>query len=74
VSWNGGWLTKRHIILLIIDVEKLELVCVPGHKGININEKTDLIAKSAVNEGKPIDSKLDVKDALREIKKLLELE
>jgi len=56
------------------DVEKLELVCVPGHKGININEKTDLIAKSAVNERKPIDSKLDVKDALEEIKKLLELE
>jgi len=50
----------------------LELVWVPDHKGINIKEKTDLIAKSAVNEGESIDIKLNVKDALREIKQLLE--
>jgi len=54
------------------DAEKLELVWVPGHKGINFNEKSDLFAKSAVNEGESIDIKLNIKDALTEIKKLLE--
>jgi len=41
------------------------------HKDIELNEKTDAVAKLAASEGVTVNIKFRAKDALRKIKKIL---